>query len=358
LLALFIGSPAALWYFLARERRGVSLEVDSRSMQFPGGSRGLPLNYILGVEPRGEKSVFLQLEDRATLELTLEKNQLGELLDALRFDPNNRVTRAMFKPQLLSSSAIGLVIAFIGPVLLIPLTMPLTPSEHSGTVMLLCVGICFLAALLFGARYGARRVEVSREGLRLVLWNQERYIPSAEVMHFEECWSERQNPEDRSETIREFKGIKISLRSGSLLTLSEVGEEDRRPVMQALHRMKEPAFDEKLLEKRKELSRGGQELKAWLTSLQERHERATTYREARLSEDELEACLQDASAPPDLRLGAAVALGASGKGAKEKLRVAAERCENPALARAIEAVRDDRLDEVLVAAVERQTGGR
>jgi hypothetical protein len=65
--------------------------------------------------------------------------------------------------------------------------------------------------------------------------------------------------------------------------------------------------------------------------------------------------LLNASALPNVRPGVAVALQASGSGAKQKLRVAAERCENPALACALKAVRDDRFDEPLVAAIEQQT---
>lgn len=100
------------------------------------------------------------------------------------------------------------------------------------------------------------------------------------------------------------------------------------------------------------LDRGGRSLGEWKRRLAELARQAPDYRSVGLSRDELAAVLASARASTEQRIGAALALLATGdRGARERVRVVAETHEDDAVRDALTlALRDDLDEEALVRA--------
>jgi hypothetical protein len=83
---------------------------------------------------------------------------------------------------------------------------------------------------------------------------------------------------------------------------------------------------------------------------------ARDYRETRLDEERLWRVLDDATAPPGTRAGAALALSALDQASRTRLRVSAEACAEPrlrvALTRVAEGASDGELEEALTPLLE------
>jgi hypothetical protein len=371
LMAAVIAAPAGVWQLLARQRGRCELRVEKGRLGGPWAWGSLALGDIAKVEPRRLQGLYLLLDDGTEIDCDLEKTSLDEAKKALQFDPATRTVRIPIQ-RFPSSSLFGIVSMLVGPIpsfyLLATLLTPWGGArEFTGWALLGSFVLAGAIAVIGGRRLQRRRVELSLDGIRIFHTLGERFFPASDVLRVEDIEDRIDGPSGQRERIApgsppfekghekvELVGFRVHLRSGDPIELEHLTPELLGAARQALTRLL-ASNQESWAPHRVALARGSSSVKEWQRALRERHEGAPGYREGRLPEDELEACLLDASAPPDVRLGAAVALQASGSGAKQKLRVAAERCENPALARALEAVRDDRLDEALVAAIEQQT---
>jgi hypothetical protein len=364
-----IALPAALWRYRARARQGGALTLKDGRFQVSGVPERFTPEEVVRAEPRGAQGLFLEMEDGAEIEAALDGCRPDEVLEALRYDPKTRVVRVP-RQSFPSSAFFGIVSLLVVPVLVFQPLAALAerlgdPREHVGSLLLACFLVGCAVALLGGKRLERRGFELSLDGIRVRDFLRQRFFPRIQVARFEEIErrvvaseedEEEEKPLYASRETVELVGFRVHLRSGETLLLKDIPSDRLAQVRGALVRMTARSGKASWEAHRGALARGERDAAAWVQGLQERYRSAANYREDRVPESDLEECLKDPSAPPDLRLAAAVALRAGGKGARKKIRVAAEDCANPELARALLAAREEALDEELVAAVERQAG--
>jgi hypothetical protein len=98
------------------------------------------------------------------------------------------------------------------------------------------------------------------------------------------------------------------------------------------------------------LDRGGRSLAAWRAALVDLARAGSSYRVAGLSPDDLAAVVGSPEAAVDRRIGAAIALRASGHpGAGERIRIAAERCASARVRAALQRVSEGAEEDEAVA---------
>lgn len=105
------------------------------------------------------------------------------------------------------------------------------------------------------------------------------------------------------------------------------------------------------------LARSGRTVEAWREAVAQHLGGGGVFRSAAVGRDVLLDVLDGAAAPAPLRLGAALALSQSDEGARARVRIAAEASADATLREALEAALEGRLDEAMVARVERAAGG-
>jgi hypothetical protein len=372
-----IASPAALWLFRARERRGETLTVGEKQIQVSRVLERFALEEVVRAEARGSEGLLVQFQDGAEIEGKLEGARPEEVLEALHYDPKTRVVRVPRK-GFPNSMFFGIVSLLVVPILAFQPLAALADRlgearDHVGLLLLASFLVGCAVALLGGKRLDRRGFELSLDGIRVVNFWGQTFLPRSQVVRFEEVerrgvveYDADDEAKDRplyaSQERVTLVGFRVHLRSGKSILLDGLPPDRLVQVRGALVRLIAPGGSRpgqaSWEAHRASLARGSSEAAAWLRELRERYGSTATYREDRVPEADLEDCLNDASAPPDLRLAAAVALRASGKGARKKIRVAAESCANPELAKALLAAREEELDEELVEAVERQAGRR
>jgi hypothetical protein len=362
---------AALWRYRARARQGGTLTLKEGRFQVSGVPERFTPEEVVRAEPRGTQGLFLEMEDGAEIEGKLEGARPDEVLEVLRYDPKTRVVRVP-RASFPSPTFFGIVSLLVVPVLAFQLLAALAkaldnPHEHVGKLLLASFLVGCAVALLGGKRLERRGFELSLDGIRVRDLLGQRFFPRSQVARFEEIEhrvvaSEEEEDEEKplyaSRELVKLTGFRVHLRSGETLLLEDIPSERLAQVRGALARMTARSGQASWEMHRGALARGERDAAAWVQGLRERYQSTVGYREDRVPESELEECLNDPSAPPDLRLAAAVVLRASGKGARRKIRVAAEDCANPELARALLAAREEALDEGPVVAVERQAGRR
>ncbi|NUQ72499.1 MAG: PH domain-containing protein [Polyangiaceae bacterium] len=127
------------------------------------------------------------------------------------------------------------------------------------------------------------------------------------------------------------------------------GDEAARRALDARIRHAMQAGGDSAAEGRAELDRlepRGLSLQAWRETLKGLVVRPGDYRRAGIPEEMLLAVVEDPDAPPERRIGAALALKASGReDAAPKIRIAAEACANEHVRVALERAAEDDLDD-------------
>jgi len=99
-----------------------------------------------------------------------------------------------------------------------------------------------------------------------------------------------------------------------------------------------------------ELDRGDRSATAWKDALATLLDRATGYRKAELSRDQLVLALESPATGPERRLAAAIALAAEGDAIKPRIEAAAQACANRKVRIALEAAARGELDDATIEA--------
>lgn len=335
-------------------RKYESIVVDGDVLLIPGRSGKIKINHLQKSRLEENNKVVLNFGDHGTVEAHLKHGLATKFLDRCEIRLADRVNCLPIIYQRVPSSRGFLVSMFALLILLEGASFPglmkhgfsIDPSIQWDMRIFFLVSAASIAMILCLIKES--KVEVSRRGIRIVRLGFPVFIHFDEVVDLEFI-SSMIGPENPEVTVilrssREFSINPVKLEHVPFLRLAI------RLVV--LDREKEAASVRSIC---CPLERGSVPVKEWLASLRKHYGGAPGYCKERLSEDELEAWLLNVSTPPSARLGAAVALQASSDGAKKRLQAAAARCENPALAKALAAVREDRLDEALVSTVEQQS---
>jgi hypothetical protein len=153
------------------------------------------------------------------------------------------------------------------------------------------------------------------------------------------------------------RGVTLRLRSGPDLTLTTFrntsdGRQGHPATRAALLRRIEQALaarraSQSQVARAAALERHGKSFARWRVELASLTKQDADYRRsAGLARDDLERILEDASAPVEHRVGAAVALTAAGDGdVRRRVRIAAAACADQSLRAALEAAAEQELDE-------------
>ena len=161
-------------------------------------------------------------------------------------------------------------------------------------------------------------VTVGADGITLKRLFQRRFVPYAEIESAEQ----------------EPKGVRVTTRGGEIFLPVGTFVAERHEIGAALAKRIEDgkeasrrSFDGAALGL---LDRGGRSVSAWREALAQIAHRGGDYRSSRIESADLAHVIEDASAPPERRIGAALALGSlpDGDALKERVRVAAQASAN------------------------------
>jgi hypothetical protein len=161
-------------------------------------------------------------------------------------------------------------------------------------------------------------------------------------------------------SVDEPEAIVLTLRSGGAIRLSMGSSPEKTQLRDALVQRIEEARAAFAREAgaggtEARVAPGGRELNLWMADVRALAG-ALDYREARLDEEGLWRVLDDVTAPPATRAGAALAISALDPPSRSRLRVAAEACAEPrlrvALARVADGASEAELEEALAPLLE------
>jgi hypothetical protein len=273
-----------------------------------------------------------------------EDEHAGQLLDALGLAVGQSVAsfravagkRPLLPYVLVLATSAAMGFGTLGGVLLL---------HHLGLLAavgrIAPLGPMFLFAPLLFVVYArmALRVDVGSDGILLHRLFDRRFISHASL----------------ESVTADGLAVVLRLRSGAVVTLSTGTSSAQLEARDALVRRIEEAHAAFVEEHGAEnaealIAPGGRPPERWLREIRALA-RARDYRETRLDADGLWRVLDDATASPGTRAGAARALSALDQGSRTRLRVSAESCAEPklriALLRVAEGAADAELEEAL-----------
>lgn len=150
------------------------------------------------------------------------------------------------------------------------------------------------------------------------------------------------------------RGVVLELRGGESILLPTIGQSNvQLDALVARIEAGRADFGAHGVRRVLSLRREGRSIEDWSRDLQGLTTHDASFREQPIDADELAFELDDASAPAERRIGAALALRALAPEAPQRIRVVAESCADPALRAALIGVCDETLDEELVESAER-----
>ncbi len=196
----------------------------------------------------------------------------------------------------------------------------------------LAVGLAAAAGLtaMTVRRFGRPRVVVGTDGVRVVGTTTPTFVSFADVAGVRRLdWS-----------------VEVARRGMAPLVLPTIGHTDAQiaALVKRIQRgMK--TYGAAGAAELAALERQGRDLATWKAEVEKRYAAGATFREQALSRDVVEAVLDDAKAPPERRIGAALALRVEGGEAITRIRVAAEGSANEELRAALAEIAEAELTE-------------
>ncbi|MFO0611775.1 MAG: hypothetical protein U0414_04245 [Polyangiaceae bacterium] len=207
------------------------------------------------------------------------------------------------------------------------------------------VGLPVLALGLALAVFGALgRLVVGDDGVRLVRAPETRFIPFASVRSAELTQIQiLERRPGRNEAVF-IPAVRLRLVDGASTDLPMVGVPEET-LAEVVSRVSAGIERARAADVKRSLDRGGRSVAAWRASLEQRV-RVGDFRTQALTPETLDGMLADPTVSPEDRIGAALALRASGtEGAAEKIRLAASSSASPRLRVALDAAAEDALDD-------------
>ncbi|NUO49549.1 MAG: hypothetical protein HOV80_11900 [Polyangiaceae bacterium] len=287
---------------------------------------------------------------KAPLLFGVKNEQEGHaLLRALGFDVTQSVAELRGASDILRWSVAKQLLAILVPVfgLFVPAAMAsvalLGPSSPPVTILL----VLALVTYVFTMTFSPTKVRIGVDGVVLRWMRRERFVPFSRVKEVRKYQQTRGT--------KTYVGVELLLRDGGVerIVCGQAGW-IKTDVDQILGRIKEAYELHKEMGSESAtpnlLARGARTTEAWVTALRGIGAGANTdLRTAPVPAESLLRVVEDASASPALRVGAAVAALAGQPDAKPRIRVAATTTASPKLRIALERVADAPDDEQAIA---------
>lgn len=287
-----------------------------------------------------EHSVLLS--DRAELglrdgrEVLIEATDVAELMDAFGLRDGARALAAPLRATL-GAFTIGLM-TFTGVAL--PASLAALRLLGPAAVPLALIVAAF-ATVVTVQRFGRPRVVVGTDGVRVAGTTSAAFVSFADITGVRRLdWS-----------------VEVTRKGTPALVLPTIGQTDRQiaALVKRIQRgMK--VYGAGGAAELAALERQGRDLARWRAEVAQRYAAGPTFREQALSRDVVEAVLDDAKAPPERRIGAALALRAEGGEAPARIRVAADACANEDLRAALAEIAEDEVAEETILRALRRRG--
>ena len=292
-----------------------------------------PEDVLRGYELPNEDGVGLDLTRRRDIEILLPT---GAALTGVALLSHLRASVAMrpFVGRLLSWMPLFWILMLLLTVSVLPVLF-----SYGAAVGFTGVAVLATSAVVAKRRFGAPKVHVGRDGLRVTgTWTQ-RFVP-----------------------YRDIRGVQLFAR-GVLVLLDDgfVLQLVAPPTEQELLRVE---IDKALAAHNARsgpgvgaLARQGRPVRAWQEDLRRLADGTPGFRQQAWSREDLERVLEDASASVEQRVGAALALRAD-PGTRLRIRIAASASANEELRAALEAcaAEDDAIDEAALEGITERAG--
>jgi hypothetical protein len=265
---------------------------------------------------------------RGGREVTIAAEDVAELMDAFGLRDGARALAAPLRATL-GAFTLGLM-TFTGALLALgfPAVMLL-----GGAGAALAAALATSATVVIVRRFGRPRVVVGTDGVRVVGTTSPAFVSFAEIVGARRLdWS-----------------VEVARKGKPPLVLPTIGHTDGQ-IAALVKRIQRGVklYGAAGAAELAALERQGRDLATWRAELAKRFAAGATFREQALSRDVVEAVLDDAKAPPERRIGAALALRVEGDEAASRIRIAADACANEELREALAEIADDTLDEARV----------
>jgi hypothetical protein len=271
---------------------------------------------------------------RVLLELEVQSERDAKnLLSAMGMDPANMRTRyATYSPAVATTGRTLLSFAVMLVVFTITMAIGLWP-------------LSFVAALLFGLMFLPRQVVVGADGVLTRWLGMKRFIPMSELR-------EVRAEGDRDLVLVDRRGREHVIHAAKQKPFGESPQPTRDAIQERVEQARAAATTRgRAAEISGLVARGPRSHAEWLAALKQLLGREGSYRDASVREEDLWALLEDPTAKPDVRAGAAMGLRKTlDDEGRTRVRVAASATVSPHLRVALDsATRDD--DATLEAAL-------
>ena len=357
----FILGAAALAYAYRANKDPVALpgplEIDGDEVRYGGEILATRKELADGVLVPGEGKLRVRLRKKTggsdLLFEVKDRAQGQELLRALGFDAAHSVAEVRGASDALRWS-LPKILAYI----LLPIFFLFTPLVLAGGFALGPTGMPFFAifmvlALLtyiFGLIFSPTKVRIGVDGVLAKWVNTERFIPFSRVTDVHK-YTHRSGGKD-------YVGVELTLDDGKTERIvcgqAEWTKTEQEEMLERIREAYELHKSSRGDLPPEVLVRGNRNAREWVDALRAIGTGASAdLRTAPVHQDALIKVVEDARAPAELRVGAAVAAIAGGADARDRVRIAAETTASDKLRIALETVaRPDRDEEAIAEALD------
>jgi hypothetical protein len=183
----------------------------------------------------------------------------------------------------------------------------------------------FVVTALVLRGFGAPHFVIGQDGVRIHRFGRLRFVPRADIASVEHVGG----------------ALILHRRRGRKVVLPIIGAAQER-VAGVLHRLRQTRNEEEGGARVASLlARGGRSVAEWRTALAGLSGREVGFRDVAVGTDDLARVLDDASAAPELRVGAALALRDGDPAAAARIRIAADTTAEEGLREALAAIAAD-----------------
>lgn len=284
-----------------------------------------------------ERKAVLTTHEGVQVELTLADDDPARVLDHAGVGLAQRTLTLPLRGTL-GAFTIGFMAFW--PLLVASIRVTVAVLRDDLPALLLGLLVAAIATALVVMRFGLPRVVVGVDGVR-VLRVRDRFVGYDQIASVGFQPSTYENP---------AQTVHLVLRDGSVLPLPTIAA-PRERVLGLAERIRYAAQSHRDGGARRldGLSRAGRELTAWKAEIERMAVLPPGFRDHALGADDFDRVLADAAAPPDQRIGAALALRAiDPAAAAPRIRIAADTSADDALRDALGAAAEGELDDVLL----------
>lgn len=315
--------------------RASAVRVGPTGLRLVGGSSTVfPVQNIRSVmltPQKREEVVHFALRSGNTLRMRVEREALAEdILDEIGLSPEQRRLRIVLGTvanRVSAGCGCGCFTVVGTTILFLAAASSWTKIPAEAFLAVWVVGT--LALLRWIVRLTTTEVvEVGRDGVLVPGSLSPTFLPYADIRKVK----------------RKKDNVRFMLSKGPPIELNVIDDDRRKSVFRAVHRARR-AFRDEHSERYRLLDRGGRSLQEWQSRLARAHGRGSEYRALTLSEEELLAALTSGAAIPEQKIGAALALLASGDEHRAAVERAAATTANPLLREALESIAAGTPDE-------------